>query len=674
MNWLRGRKSISREKEPKGPPAEGNHFHVSRENSRKRGLNEQGQAFTFGFGTKNPGEIEYLNHVSESQDLLQAIKDRRSKLGQTKGENRGGESEKMDGFDKLARSRQGHSDLRYKTEDSDLLHFSTERSDDEVDEVLSTNRHKGKQNSDQKRDTRDTPNLRIDDLEGLLKKKRNGSFDVGPKQEKVGSARVDSRLDLIFTSQDVRDSRSFFQKISKEKPDSGTKGGRISGSISQRQDLGGLGSAEIRGGLYGSISGLGTKKMGQERGPKDGDWSKGINRLYTRPLNIQKLVRAVESGMKRGIVRALLLSLKTPQTGYKSGLQKLVDVCRRIQIQEESNFISNLKTQPNLVESKLHGVQILTQLMKRKIHAVRSASFLQILRITLFEKNSLFKSSFDKMLNKLDTLRGKTMQKFFSPSEDQVSAVRRLMRKKLMKLSQRARGCLKVWRASCANGSRRFESVLNALNNLMLIKVKKRILCSFYMIKTSTRRYDALKIVLIKKTKIYDAKMKYCLRRLRVWSKFRSESLSNLSGVKTIFYKVTDPNEERRNQNINKIFVSRGCEQVQAFFTQRKRQLQASFFEELLNIGRQSSTIRLSSSSLSQIAPADKSQDRPLDSLNKMLQRNKPVNPLLPSPKPQQSVLSSSNERPLKESLQRDPRRLFDNHRPLNAGPNKPAK
>ena len=234
-------------------------------------------------------------------------------------------------------------------------------------------------------------------------------------------------------------------------------------------------------------------------------------------------------------------------------------------------LITELKSAP-LQSAKLQiNFAIIENLINGKIKAARSQAFALILGQSIVSKNQSLLSVIEKLQEGPRPARSKDLRAAVAVAERKLELLATLLRKKQRSMQQDLRRAFQTWVSETG------ESTVHAtaksfrkLATLVSHRHTSDLLRGYYGIKAAGGRLDKLFIIVSKKQKIYTAKVRYCIKKLRIWNKFKSNVSEDYGNVKTIIVRTENSHEDQRTTQLQRMFFRKGLDGLQRVFRQAR--------------------------------------------------------------------------------------------------------
>jgi hypothetical protein len=517
--------------------------------------------------------------------------------------------------------REGRRSMTKNNDDSDLLHFSTERSSDNPpghnfrsgDPTKGVASNSNLRKNGQSRGVQESS----EEIRELLHRdKRNNSFDVGASNEIKKSSEADPFKGKLGSDKKRSSTKGGFETIFTNKaflerdPDAKaasnrdqTKQNRPSSSV--KESIQSLEQDALKFSTRPSIVKLGQRQTEaktartvesaimsddqvlflkgsdvREKEPSSNsnrqpDKSPGQNqkaikaRYLMGPLNVQKFIKIVHKVCQRAIVRALMVKFQEKSNRRKFALDTINSLFKKRIYFEAKHLFGCLEELPQRREEAATALVILHEVIENTNSIVVANAFSKILKFYLYNKNALFKNSFDRMIHKIDQAKTKSLLKIAQLSDAKIEAIKRLVMKKTLMETQIARRYLLEWLQACRGGCHNIERALVKLGLMAQTRKKRDLLRGYYGIKAAGGRFEKLFILVSRRFKLDQARVKYCFKKLSIWNRFRRGVTEGGDAVRTIIVRTDNSHAEQQLNSLNRMFRKQSMDKIIKIFTER---------------------------------------------------------------------------------------------------------
>lgn len=290
-------------------------------------------------------------------------------------------------------------------------------------------------------------------------------------------------------------------------------------------------------------------------------------RFYMTPLNIQKFCRIVEKAFQRNIFSNLAQIRQSRREQTKFGCISLLEMFIRKRRNLGRVLFASIKDLPYKSHKLTIKFSILESLLSSFFKEAKQRAFTAILADSLVKVNSHLKAAFKKLHNSPETPKGSAYLKAANLEIKKIDALSRVLRRNHHINLQALRRAFNNWvnelDTTPINQKRK---AFRKLDSLMSHRQTSDLLKGYYGIKAAGGRLDKLFIIVSKKLKIYTAKTKYCFKKLRIWNKFKSNVSEDYGNVKTIIVRTVDAADSHRSAQLARIFLRKGFETLRRVF------------------------------------------------------------------------------------------------------------
>lgn len=287
------------------------------------------------------------------------------------------------------------------------------------------------------------------------------------------------------------------------------------------------------------------------------------NRFFMTPLNIQKFCRAVQKAFKKQAVKRLVSFSESKKEDLEAACLVLSELVAAKTRSLRRLLFKDLKDRPLQTQKAKLCLEILENLLASKQKDSKRLPFSMILSQSLVSKNGKLKNVLDKLVDSPVSVKARSLLQAADLEEKKLDTLSRIIKKRDQQMSQALRRSFQHWISeSDATPMRLMARSIRKLATVIEHRKTSDLLRGYYGIKAAGGRLDKLFIIVDKKQKIYTAKMRYCIKKLRIWNKFKSNVSENFGNVKTIIVRTVDPVEDQRAVQLKRIFFRKGFEEL----------------------------------------------------------------------------------------------------------------
>lgn len=307
------------------------------------------------------------------------------------------------------------------------------------------------------------------------------------------------------------------------------------------------------------------------KSPRQGKSTQGNkssrSKYFMSPLTIQKFCKLVQRVFQRCVLKKLSIIVESKRETNNLALLMLADCIGGARKKRARDFILSLQELPLRAKRAQACLNILNSLITQKIRSQKQACFTDVVSAWLEATNPRFSSLLDNYSASSTPITGAQLIKIADVDQRRLEALARILKRKHRIMEQEAKHAFQVLsqdsehitEVALARGSRK-------LGGLIAHRQASDLLRGYYGIKAAGGRLHKLFILLLKNQKIYTAQTKYCVRKLRIWNKFKANISQDYGNVKTIIVRTSDPMEEQRNVTFKRMFFRKALDSLAKIF------------------------------------------------------------------------------------------------------------